>query len=91
MARERLDVTVVICANRRYRILQFELMRAGVAEPGPKALSLVELSPPALRWTDLARGMGVPSASVATADALVRALQQSVAEPGPMLIEAVLE
>src|SRR5512144_999587 len=32
MAREQLDVTVVICANRRYRILQFELMRAGVPE-----------------------------------------------------------
>lgn len=91
MAREALDVTVVLCANRRYRILQFELMRAGVAEPGPKALSLVELSPPVLQWTDLAKGMGVPSASVATADALVRALRQSLAEPGPMLIEAVLD
>ena len=91
MAREQLDVTVVICANRRYRILQFELMRAGVAEPGRKALSLTELSPPALQWTDLARGMGVPSTSVDKADTLVQALRQSLAEPGPMLIEALLE
>ncbi|MCP5056256.1 MAG: acetolactate synthase large subunit, partial [bacterium] len=42
-ARERLDVTTIICANRSYRILQVELARAGIAEPGPKAQSLTDL------------------------------------------------
>ena len=32
-----LDVTTVVCANRGYRILQVELARAGIAQPGPQA------------------------------------------------------
>jgi acetolactate synthase-1/2/3 large subunit len=91
MARESLDVTVVVCANRRYRILQLELARAGVHEPGRKALSLTELSPPVLEWTALAQGMGVPATSVDTAEGLAQALRRSLAEPGPTLIEALLE
>jgi len=90
MARESADVTVVVCANRRYRILQVELARAGIAEPGPKARALTDLTRPVIDWTALARGFGMSACSVRTdrefADALVRAL----AEGGPSLIEAVL-
>jgi acetolactate synthase-1/2/3 large subunit len=46
MAREQLDVVVVLCANRAYRILQLEVARAGIAEPGPAARGLTELSNP---------------------------------------------
>jgi len=90
MAREALDVTVVICANRVYRILQVELARAGIAEPGPAARSLTQLGPPVLDWSAAARAFGVPGASVTSADALADALRRSFAEPGPSLIEALL-
>jgi len=90
MAREGLDITTVICANRRYRILQFELARAGIAEPGPRALALTDLSGPTLDWVSLAKGFGIPAARVETADALVAALDRALAEPGPALIEAIL-
>jgi len=90
MAREGLDVTTVICANRRYRILQFELARAGIAEPGPRAQALTDLSGPSLDWVSLAKGFGIPAARVDTADALVAALDRALAEPGPGLIEALL-
>ena len=33
-AREGLNVTTLLCNNRRYRILQVELARAGITEPG---------------------------------------------------------
>ncbi len=89
-AREGLDVTNVICSNRSYRILQFELARAGVAEPGPKAASLTDLSHPDIDWVSLARGFGVPGERVDQADALCGALERALAEPGPHLIEAVL-
>ena len=59
MAREGLDVTVVVCANRAYRILHVELARAGIAEPGPAARALTDLGPPVLDWVALARGFGV--------------------------------
>jgi acetolactate synthase-1/2/3 large subunit len=90
MAREGLDVTVVVCANRVYRILQVELARAGVAEPGPAARSLTQLGPPVVDWVAAARAFGVPGWRVTTADALADALRASLAEPGPSLVEVVL-
>jgi acetolactate synthase-1/2/3 large subunit len=90
MAREGLDVTTVICANRAYRILRFEIGRAGIAEPGPTALALTDLGHPAVDWTALARGFGVPAARATTAEELADALARSFAAPGPALVEALL-
>jgi acetolactate synthase-1/2/3 large subunit len=89
-AREGLDVVVVLCANRAYRILQVELGRAGIAEPGPKAQQLTDLAGPPIDWVGLARSLGVPGARADTADDLAKALARAFAEPGPALIEAVL-
>jgi acetolactate synthase-1/2/3 large subunit len=89
-ARESLNVTTVLCNNRSYRILQVELARAGVAEPGRKARSLTELSNPDIEWTSLARGLGVPAVRVETAEALTIELERSLATPGPTLIEMIL-
>jgi acetolactate synthase I/II/III large subunit len=88
MARESLDVTIVVCANRAYRVLQMELARSGVVEPGPRARRLTDLS--GLDWVSIAKGMGMPASRVATADDLVAALRRTLNEPGPSLIEAVL-
>ncbi len=90
MARESADVTIVVCANRRYRILQAELARAGIAKPGPKALALTDLTRPVIDWTALAKGFGMPACSVHTDSELTDALKRSLAEQGPSLIEAVL-
>jgi acetolactate synthase I/II/III large subunit len=90
MARENVDVTVVVCANHRYRILQAELARIGIAEPGPKAQALTDLTRPVIDWPALAKGFGVPGRNVHTDTELADALLRSFAEPGPSLIEAVL-
>ncbi|MEB2311687.1 MAG: acetolactate synthase large subunit [Polyangiaceae bacterium] len=87
MAREGLDVVVVVCANRSYRILQIELARAGVTDPGPAARALADLGHPELDWTALARGLGVPATRVTDADAFAKELSRALAEPGPALIE----
>jgi acetolactate synthase-1/2/3 large subunit len=89
-ARESLNVTTVLCNNHSYRILQVELARAGVTEPGRKARSLTDLSNPDIEWTSLARGLGVASVRVETAEALMRELERSLATPGPSLIEMIL-
>ena len=89
-AREQLNVTTIVCSNRAYRILQIEAARAGNAEPGRQARSLTELHPPEIRWTELARGLGVPGVRVETADDLVKNLERALEEPGPSLIEAML-
>ncbi|MHB1344994.1 MAG: acetolactate synthase large subunit [Thermoleophilia bacterium] len=90
MAREGADVTVVVCANRRYRILQVELARAGVLEPGPKARALTDLTRPVIDWPALAKGFGMPACSVATDGEFADAFMRACAGPGPSLIEAVL-
>jgi acetolactate synthase-1/2/3 large subunit len=89
-AREQLNVTTLICSNRRYRILQVELARAGVNEPGRKARSLTSLANPEIDWTKLASGMGIPAVRVDTAEALMTQLERALAEPGPNLIEMLL-
>lgn len=90
MAREGLDVTVVVCANQAYRILQMELHRTGNADPGPQAHALTDLSGPAPDWVSLARGFGVDGVSVSTLDGLRDALLRSLATEGPSLIEVLL-
>ena len=89
-ARERLNVTTLICNNRRYRILQVELARAGIAEPGRKARSLTSLANPEIQWATVAAGMGVPAVRVETAEALCVQLERALAEPGPNLIEMLI-
>jgi acetolactate synthase-1/2/3 large subunit len=89
-AREGLDVTTLICANRGYRILVEELRRAGEERPAPQARALTELGEPPLDWVALAAGMGVPGVRATTAGELAAALARALAEPGPHLVEMVL-
>jgi acetolactate synthase-1/2/3 large subunit len=89
-AREKLDVTTIIFANRKYLILQIEFARVGAHNPGPKAMSMLDLTNPELNWVSLADGMGVPAWRVTTADEFNKALAASLSEPGPSLIEAMI-
>jgi acetolactate synthase-1/2/3 large subunit len=93
-ARERLNITTVVYANRAYDILRMELQRVGAQsgeqKPGPKAESLLELAPPALDFVRISEGMGVPARQVTTAEELADALQWAFDAPGPHLIEAAM-
>lgn len=88
-AREQLDVTTIIFANRKYSILQVEFARVG-AKPGPKAMSMLELTNPELSWVQLAQGMGVTAWRATTADEFNAALAASLRTSGPSLIEAMI-
>jgi len=90
-AREKTNVVTVICSNRKYFTIELESLRAGNTAPGKAAKSLLTLDQPALDWVNLSRGMGVPATSVNTTEAFIRAFRAALAEPGPYLIEVVLE
>jgi acetolactate synthase-1/2/3 large subunit len=90
MAREQLDVTVVIFNNRSYAILNTEFARIGVTQPGPRASSQLGLGNPDLDFVALGTGLGVSSRRVDAAERLTDALEQAIADPGPHLIEAVI-
>jgi acetolactate synthase I/II/III large subunit len=91
LAREGLDVTVVVFANNAYRILGIELGRTGAGNPGPAASRLLSLDEPAIDWVSLARGLGVGASRCETAEAFDAALARAMGEPGPHFIEAVID
>lgn len=90
MAREALDVTLVICANHRYGILQSELRRAGASLDGHATAHMTRLDAPRVDWVSLARGYGVPGVQVQTLEQFRNSLRESLHAPGPTLIECQL-
>jgi acetolactate synthase-1/2/3 large subunit len=90
MAREQLDVTVVIFNNRGYRILGAELGRLDGQSTGERAKALIDLGHPDLDFVQLGTGLGVASRRVDTGEALTGALDEAIGDPGPHLIEAIL-
>jgi acetolactate synthase-1/2/3 large subunit len=90
MARERLDITVVILNNHAYAILQQELKRVGASAAGPKAQSLLDLSNPDIDFVAIAEGFGVPATRATTAEELAAQFSAAVGEPGPHMIDAAV-
>jgi acetolactate synthase-1/2/3 large subunit len=90
MAREGLNVTTVVFANRDYAVLKREFSYLGVGSPGPRAAALFEIGRPDLDWTHLAKGMGVPGTRVTSLDAFGEALRAGFEAEGPTLIEVPL-
>ena len=89
-AREGLDVTTIIYNNRSYSVLNMELDRVGVGEPGPKAQAMLDLHHPDIDFVAIARGLGVPATRAETSEEFSAQLAASLAEPGPSLIEAIV-
>jgi len=90
MAREGADVVSVIFSNRRYQILEIEMMRTGSLGMGPAAQSALDIARPDLDFVRLSEGMGVPAERAATAAEFDRQLTAALEARGPRLIEAVL-
>lgn len=92
MARENLDVTVVIFNNQKYSILELEFMRTGArgGVPGPKAASMLDIGKPNMNFVDLATGMGVSASRATTAEEFNQQFAEAIASPGPHLIDAMV-
>jgi len=90
MAREQLDVTIIIFANRGYRILQGELASLGSSNPGRRAIDMLTLDRPTLDWVALARGEGVDAGRATNLDEFANELNYGFASDGPYLIELVI-
>ena len=90
MARENLDITVVIYANRSYAILNIELQRVGVGSAGAKALSMLDLHNPEINWVQIASGLGVEASRASTAEEFADQYAAAMKQRGPRLIEAMI-
>jgi acetolactate synthase I/II/III large subunit len=87
MAREGLNITTIIFANRAYSVLRWEFSNLGLGEPGATASSLFDIGHPDLDWVHLAKGMGISGIKVETLDDLNEALRCTLEADGPALIE----
>ena len=90
MARENLDVTILVFANRSYKILRGELTNVGVQNPGPRAIDMLSLNRPDLDWVAMAKGMGVDGTKVDDCEGLTKAFERGLDVQGPYLIEIAL-
>ena len=90
MAREKLDVTTVIYANRSYAILNYELQRVGVTAVGDNARSMLDLHNPEMNWMQIARGLGVEASRATTAEEFAAHYEAAMKQRGPRLIEAMI-
>jgi acetolactate synthase-1/2/3 large subunit len=90
MVGKNADVTVVVCANRRHRILQTEVGRADIAQPRHKALALTDLTRAVIDRVTVAKGFGMPACSLGTDEDIADALSRALAERGPDTIKTVI-
>jgi acetolactate synthase-1/2/3 large subunit len=92
MARENLDVTVIIFNNQKYSILELEFLRTGArgGVPGPKAASMLEIGSPEMDFVAMAKGMGVVASRATTADEFNQQFADAMAGSGPRLIDAMV-
>jgi acetolactate synthase-1/2/3 large subunit len=88
-AREKLPVTTIILANRKYAILLHELANVG-ANPGRTALDMLDLGNPDLDFVQLAAGMGVEGARAETMEQFNDLFAQSLTREGPFVIELMV-
>ncbi len=90
-ARDNLNVTTLICANRSYDILKIEYLRAGNKQFKKNTATLTDLGSPPIDWVKLSQSMGVSAVSVQSGKDLIQELKKAVSIPGPHLIEMVMQ
>ena len=90
MAREALDVTVVLFANRDYAILQLEFMRVGATRMGSTARGMMHIGTPDIDFVALAMSMGVSATRANNADEFATQFAEAMNGKGPRLIEAIM-
>jgi acetolactate synthase-1/2/3 large subunit len=89
-ARERLDVLTIVCSNRAYAILKWEMANLGFNQIGRNASRMMDLDDPPLDWVSLARGMGVEGARADTCERFADLVRTGLSRNGPFLIEAMI-
>ena len=90
MAREQLDVTVVIMANRAYQILRGEFAGVGAGTPGRRATDMLMLDRPTLDFVLMAQGLGVEASRTDDLAEFARLFGRAMSQRGPVLIELVI-
>ena len=90
MAREGLNILIVLFNNKGYKVLINELANVGGGKPGGNALNMLTVDGPGLDWLQIARGQGVEAGRATDMDAFAREIRRGLAVKGPYLVELVI-
>jgi len=92
-AHHELPIVFVILVNREYRVLKqnLDIYRQRFDAPSGKPYPHMELAQPALRFVELAAGMGVPGVRVSRPEEIAGAIEQAFAAGAPRLVEIEIE
>ena len=90
MARENLNVKILVFANRGYQILKAELANITAGKPERRANGILTMDNPALDWVALAKGHGVAASRVDNLDSFASEFRRALASHGPNLIEVAM-
>jgi acetolactate synthase-1/2/3 large subunit len=90
MARENLDILVLVFANHTYEILKGEYRNVGAGNLGKRALDMLEIGRPSLDWVGLSAAQGVSATRARDLEELAQQLRAAMRERGPKLIEVSL-
>lgn len=92
-ARHNIDAKFVICNNRSYRILQYNIQQywKEIGVPEHDFPLSFDLSKPEIHFDEMARSMGVAAVRVEKPEQVAPAIQQALAHQGPFLIDLLLE
>ena len=87
------NILFVILSNREYRVLKHNAdayrQRFDAASNNP--YPFMDLTNPVLGFVDVARGLGVEALQLTTADDIGAAVRRALDQPGPFLIDLVVE
>ena len=92
MARENLDILVIIFNNKKYSILELEYKKTGARGgiPGSKAASTLAIGNPNIDFVAIAQGMGVSASRATTAAEFNEQVEKAINSKGPHLIDAIV-
>jgi benzoylformate decarboxylase len=91
-ARHNVDVKLIVCQNRSYRLLQANIMQYWKEQNIPQHdfPLCFDLSSPEISFEELAQAMGVSAERVWKPSQVEPAIQRMLASPGPYLINLVI-
>jgi acetolactate synthase-1/2/3 large subunit len=90
IAREALDVLVVVFANRSYSVLRRDMELRQQDAEAPAARALFDIGRPEIDWIALAGSLGVPASRVGTMEEFNMVVGANLKTPGPALVQVDL-
>jgi acetolactate synthase-1/2/3 large subunit len=90
IAREKLNITVVVYSNRNYAILEQEIDLMHATTEKIKKMPMLYLGDPDINWIKISQSMGIEAAQAETTKEFYNLFKTAMSGKSPFLIEAIV-